>query len=137
MHSAECNDNAHVKMHCNAGTNIECNTCRIRIIVHNASIVRTRSKCKISRMLKNVIENSEMIYNALIMFGAQITRLWGTNHTPPCPAVISTAGVPSVTACDPHPRRGAPYPREVWVDRPVWCMPGPHGITHRRYFEIP
>ena len=83
MHSTECNDNAHVKMHYNAEKNIECNTCRIRRIVHNASIVRTRSKCKISRMLKNVIENSEMIYNALIMFGAQITRLWGTNHTPP------------------------------------------------------
>ena len=38
------------------------------------------------------------------------------------PAVISTAGVPSVTACNPHPRRGAPYPREVWVDRPVWGL---------------
>ena len=24
-----------------------------------------------------------MVYNALIMFGAQITRLWGTNHTYP------------------------------------------------------
>ena len=83
MHSTKCNDNAIVKMHYNAGTNIECNTCRIRRIMHNASIVRTRSKCKIARMLKNVIENSRMIYNALIMFGAQITRLWGTNHTPP------------------------------------------------------
>ena len=38
------------------------------------------------------------------------------------PVVISIAGVPSVTACDPHPRRGAPYPREVWVDRPVWGL---------------
>ena len=83
MHSAECNDNAHVKMHCNAGTNIECNTCRIRRIVHNASIVRTTTKCKIAIMLENVIENSKMIYNALWMFGAQITRIWGTNHTPP------------------------------------------------------
>ena len=63
--STECNDNAHVKMHCNAGTNIECNTCRIRRIVHNASIVRTTTKCKIAIMLENVIENSKMIYNAL------------------------------------------------------------------------
>ena len=33
------------------------------------------------------------------------------------PAVISTAGVPNVTACSPHLRRGAPYPREVcgWI----------------------
>ena len=22
----------------------------------------------------------------------------------------------------PHTRRGAPYPREVWVDRPVWGL---------------
>jgi hypothetical protein len=56
---------AHVKMHCNVGTNIECNTCRIRRIVHNASIVRTTTKCKIAIMLENVIENSKMIYNAL------------------------------------------------------------------------
>ena len=83
MHSTKCNDNAIVKMHYNAGTNIECNTCRIRRIMHNASIVRTRSKCKIARMFKNVIENSRMIYNALRIIGAKITRLWGKNHTPP------------------------------------------------------
>ena len=83
MHSTECNDNALVKMHYNAGKNIECNMCRIRRIMHNASIVRTRSKCKIARMFKNVIENSRMIYNALRIIGAKITRLWGKNHTPP------------------------------------------------------
>ena len=38
------------------------------------------------------------------------------------PDVISTTGAPGVTACNPHPRRGAPYPREVWVDRPVWGL---------------
>ena len=88
MHSTECNDNALVKMHYNAGKNIECNTCRIRRIMHNASIVRTRSKCKIARMFKNVIENSRMIYNALRIIGAKITRLWGKNHTPPDKEVV-------------------------------------------------
>ena len=34
-------------------------------INHDASIVRTTTKCKIAIMLENVIENSKMIYNAL------------------------------------------------------------------------
>ena len=41
------------------------------------------------------------------------------------PVVFSNTGVPSVTACNPHPLRGAPlhvYPREVWVDRPLWGL---------------
>ena len=74
MHSTECNDNAHVKMHCNAGTNIECNTCRIRRIVHNASIVRTTTKCKIAIML--------MLFHQMQQNDLQCTlNVWGTNHT--------------------------------------------------------
>ena len=56
------------------------------------------------------------------------------------PVVISAAGVLSITACNPHPRRGAPYPREVWVDRPIWELgvrqvSDPRadlGVDHRR-----
>ena len=99
MHSTECNDNALVKMHYNAGKNIECNMCRIRRIMHNASIVRTRSKCKIARMFKNVIENSRMIYNALRIIGAKITRLWGKNHTPPAAYVRRHFRRPALSPC--------------------------------------
>ena len=60
-------------MHCNAGTNIECNTCRI---VHNASIMRTIAKCNVAIML--------MLFHQMQQNDLQCTlNVWGTNHTPP------------------------------------------------------